>query len=74
MAGDRDRKLDEIRATSDRLTELGRRFDRLRWMAEKDEATDAFVDVVIAAGELTESGLAQTANLLDLLRRAGQDS
>lgn len=31
---ERERRRDAIRETSDRLTELARRYDRLRWMAE----------------------------------------
>lgn len=64
---DREKRLDTIRATSDRLTELARRYDRLRWMAEKDNATDAFINLAEAAGKITESSLEGTANILDIL-------
>jgi hypothetical protein len=66
---ERKRKLDEIREISDRLTELARRFDRLRWMAEKDAST-AFLRLAEAAGQMTEASLAQLATLLDLLFQA----
>lgn len=46
---ERDRRLDVIRKTSDTLTELARRYDRLRWMAEQD-ASDAFMALAEAAG------------------------
>lgn len=63
---ERKRLLESIRETSDRLTELGRRFDRLRWMAEKD-SSEAFLRLADAAGKMTESSLSQLATLLDLL-------
>ena len=66
---DRERNLDTIRHTSDRLTELARRFDNLRWMAEKD-ASDAFINLAMAAGKMTEASLEQLATLLDLMYRA----
>lgn len=64
---DRERRIDAIRETSDRLTELARRYDRLRWMAEKDCATDAFINLAEAAGSITESSLKGTATILDIL-------
>lgn len=64
---ERERRIDSIRATSDRLTELARRYDRLRWMAEKEVATDAFINLAEAAGKMTESSLEGTANILHIL-------
>lgn len=64
---DRERRLDTIRQTSDRLTELARRYDRLRWMAEHPNATGAFLDLAEAAGLMTESSLGQLSTLLDIL-------
>ena len=66
MANDRERRLDTIRETSDRLTELARRYDRLRWMAEKD-CSESFLRLAEAAGVMTESSLAQLSTLLDIL-------
>lgn len=63
---DRKRLLDSIRKTSDRITEVARRFDRLRWMAEKD-ASDAFLNLADAAGKMTDASLEQTATLLEIL-------
>lgn len=68
---DRKRMIESINETSDRLTELARRFDRLRWMAEKD-ASDAFVQLACAAGQMTESSLSQLSTLLDLMFVAQQ--
>ena len=70
---DRKRLLDSICETSDRLTELARRFDRLRWIAEKD-ASGSFLRLADAAGQMTESSLAQLATLLDLLFQAQMKS
>lgn len=69
MSDEQKRQLDEILATSDRLTELARRFDRLRWMAERD-ASGAFVNLACAAGKMTEASLAQLSTLLELMYRA----
>lgn len=69
MTDEQKRQIDEIRATSDRLTELARRFDSLRWMAEHD-ASGAFINLACAAGEMTEASLAQLSTLLDLMYRA----
>lgn len=68
---ERKRMFEEICATSDRLTELARRFDRLRWMAEKD-TSDAFIDLAHAAGKMTEASLEQLSTLLDLMFIAQQ--
>lgn len=63
---ERERRLDTIRETSDRLTELARRYDRLRWMAEQD-CSESFLRLAEAAGVMTESSLAQLSTLLDIL-------
>lgn len=63
---DRKRLLDSIVATSDRLTEIARSFDRLRWMAEKD-ASGAFLQLADAAGKMTDASLSQLSALLDIL-------
>jgi ABC-type nitrate/sulfonate/bicarbonate transport system substrate-binding protein len=57
--------------TSDRLTNLARAFDRMRWAAEKPEASDAFVNVVDAAGKMTEASLQQLATLLEIVTQSG---
>lgn len=66
---DRERRLDSIRKSSDTLTELARRYDRLRWMAEED-CSDAFLALAEAAGAMTVGSLSQLAVLLELLRSA----
>jgi hypothetical protein len=66
---ERERTLDDIRRISDRLTELARSFDNLRWMAEND-ASDAFLNLAMATGKMTEASLEQLATLLDLMYRA----
>ena len=68
---ERERALDRIRKDSDQITEIARMFDRLRWMAEKD-ASDAFVDLALAAGKMTRASLRQTGTLLELMFTAGQ--
>lgn len=69
MNDEQKKQLDSIRETSDHLTELARRFDRLRWMAEND-ASGAFLNLADAAGQMTTASLAQLATLMDLMYRA----
>jgi hypothetical protein len=66
---DRKRLLDSIRDTSDQLTEVARRFDRLRWMAEKD-ASGAFLNLADTAGKMTLASLSQMGTLLEILFNA----
>ncbi len=68
MTDDRKRKLDSIRKSSDKLTELARRFDRLRWAAEED-ASDAFVELADTAGKMTVAQLDQLSALLEIMFR-----
>lgn len=68
----RERRLDQIREHSDKLTELARQYDKLRWMAEKD-SSGAFLDLAEAAGRMTLASLEQTATLLEILWKAGQN-
>lgn len=63
---ERERALDEIRQTADRMQELARIYDRLRWMAEKD-ASDAFLTLALTAGKMTIAAHEQTATLLEIL-------
>lgn len=63
---DRKQLLESIVKTSDRLTEIARSFDRLRWMADKD-ASDCFLQLADAAGKMTEASLEQLSALLDIL-------
>lgn len=69
---DRERRLDQIREHSDKLTELARAYDRLRWMAEKD-ASGAFLDLAEAAGRMTLASLEQTATIIEILWKAGKN-
>lgn len=71
---ERERRLDKIREYSDKLIELGRRYDQLRWMAEKEDATDAFLCLAEAAGQMTVSSLCQLGNLLEILWTAREKS
>lgn len=66
----RERRLDAIRRYSDQLTELGRRYDRLRWMAEREECSDAFLTLAEAVGKLSIASLQQLGALLEILRTA----
>lgn len=71
---ERQKILDDVRQHSDRLTELARAYDRLKYLAERTDpnpASDAFLQIAAAAGEMTEASLQQLATLLELLRRAG---
>ncbi|NJL44550.1 MAG: hypothetical protein HC945_04550 [Nitrosarchaeum sp.] len=70
---DREYRLDAIRQSSDRLTELARRYDRLRWMAEQTHSSDAFVNLACAAGELTTSQLESLGTLLEIMFNACKD-
>lgn len=70
---ERKRILESICETNDRLTELARRYDRLRWMADKD-SSGAFLRLADAAGQMAESSLSQLATLLDLLFQAQMKS
>lgn len=72
MSDIRKRHLDAIRQSSDRLTELARRYDRLRWMAEQDHRSEAFVNLACAAGELTSSQLESLGTLLEIMFNACQ--
>ena len=63
---ERSRCIESIRATSDRLTELARRYDGLHWMAEKD-ASDAFLNLADAAGKMAEASLQQLGTLLEIM-------
>jgi hypothetical protein len=74
LMSERERRLDKIREYSDKLIELGRRYDQLRWMAEKEDATDAFLCLAEAAGQMTVSSLCQLGNLLEILWTAREKS
>lgn len=67
---DRERRLDEIRKTSDKLTEVARAFERIRWMAEQPHRSEAFVDFACTAGRLVEDQLQSAATLLEILTNA----
>lgn len=67
---ERARKLDAIRQSSDKLTELARHFDRMKFQAEKG-SSDAFINLVDAAGRMTTSSLGQLATLLELVSGCG---
>lgn len=67
---ERQRQLDAIRQTSDKLTELARRYDRLRWMAERPVTSNAFINLATAAGEMTLASLDQCSTLLEIMFNA----
>jgi len=70
VSDERKQRLDAIRKYSDILTELARAYDRLRWMAEQEGHTDAFLALAEAAGSLTLDGMRQTATVLGILMRS----
>lgn len=63
---ERKRRLDNIRKQADQISELARRFDRLKYMAEQDP-TDSFLVLVESAGAMTLTSLSQLGTLLELL-------
>lgn len=73
-ADERKREIDRIRAISDQITELGRHYDRMRWMAEQPHSSDAYVQLAKTAGELTLDSLAQLATLMEIMFKIGKDS
>lgn len=62
----RERRLDNIRATADKLLGVARKYDELRWKAEQD-GSDAFLALAEQAGKMTEASLDQLATLLELM-------
>lgn len=70
---ERERRVDSIRKSSDRLTEMARRYDRLRWMAEQKHSSEAFVNLACAAGELASSQLESLGTLLEIMFNACKD-
>lgn len=63
---DRKKLIESICRTSDHLAEVARRYDRLRWMAEKD-CSGAFLALASTAGKMIEGNLAQVGDLLEML-------
>ena len=66
----RKHRLEQIAKHADKLTELSKAYDRLRWMAEED-ASDAFLDLTEAAGQMTVDNLRQLGSLLEILWQSG---
>ena len=69
----REQRLDAIRATADRLTKLARGFESLRWLAEHDDASPAFLVMVESAGQLAEENLDQLSSLITILWKINQE-
>ena len=63
---DRKRTLDRIVRHADHLTEVARRYDRLRYMAEKD-CSDAFLMLADCAGDMACAQLDQLATMLEIM-------
>ncbi len=72
MSNEREARLDRIREASDKLAELARRFDRLKFIAEED-SSDCFLVLVEAAGQMTLSSLDQLGTLLEIMFCAMQE-
>jgi hypothetical protein len=70
---ERERRLDNIRQRSDRLYEVAHRYSRLKWMAEQD-ASDLFLVLTEAAGDLSLEKLKSAGDLLYILWRARDDN
>jgi len=64
---EREKRLDSIRKTADQLTEIARAYDRLRFMAERETTSDAFIALAEQAGKMTISNMDQLATLLEIL-------
>lgn len=73
-ADERKREVDRIRDISDQINEVGRHYDRMRWMAEQPHTSDAYVQLAKTAGELTLDNLAQLSTLLEIMFNVGKDS
>ena len=67
---ERKRRLDGIRKHADWLHEVARRYDRLRWLAERGDCSEAFLDLAEAAGAMSIDSLRQTGTLLEMLHTA----
>lgn len=68
---DRSRLLESINESADKIVEIGRAFDRMRFQCEKPATTDAFLQLTNQAGKLTLGSLDQLATLLECLYDAG---
>lgn len=67
---ERKHAIERIRKTEDRLEKIYKGFSRIRWMAEQEDRSEAFLNVAVAAGKLTENGLEEVANFMDILTSA----
>lgn len=63
---ERERRLDNIRKTADKILNVARGYDQLRWKAEQD-GSDAFLVLAESAGKMTEASLDQLATLLEIM-------
>jgi len=64
-------RLDKICEYADFFDELAKRYRRLRSLATKDGASKPFIRVTEAAGILAYESVKHTAELLDIVIRAG---
>lgn len=69
---DRKRRVEAIRKHADQLHEIARRYERLRWMAEEEKTSTAFLELAEAAGDMTVSSMQQLGTLLAILWRSGK--
>lgn len=68
---ERKRTLEAINLAADKIVEVGRAFDRMRFQCEKPATTDAFLQLTHTAGAMTLANLDHLATLLECLYRAG---
>ena len=67
---EREKRLDTIRKHDDMLHEVAKRYSMLRYLAEKEDASEMFLLMAESAGSLTVAHLKQTGELLSILWRA----
>lgn len=63
----RDQRLDQIRKTADRLEELAKSYQRLRWLAEQENASDVFIALAETCGMMTTCSLRQLGATMEML-------
>lgn len=63
-------KLQQIQYHSDFLSRLVREYDRLKFLCERDGASDQLIELTEEAGTLARDSLNHTATLVEVMRRA----
>ena len=67
MDDEAKRKLELINKRADFLEEVAKRYGQLRSFANEENVSATFIDLVDAAGGMTESAIRQVGCVLDLL-------